>query len=1202
MMEFKKSYILTTLIILSITQASALNTSLEVESLMSNLLENASLLFGTPEPTDLTFHKSDSSISFNDLSLYDYVDEIDGGKSRILSWHSSGNETTYLQIPANAVVSETALLLSFNRDFGEHIVSVQSSCYEKCWGCGEKRCSDSDTKSFKAGDGIYSYNVSSSCKGSGDYEINGRNACGRSLDFTTESLSFKSSCAGWSPCYGCPYFGGANCNIKGTSAINYRRLPASNLSLDISGNGIIDWNMPGEFDNHQMVTNFSTQLNTFLTSCTPNSEGYCMIPLTFHSDSPGQVKVSGINVGYRTEKELLYDVLSGHIHDRDCAAGSEYHCGHGKAVCRKTWVRSFDEPSFFYLDVSASAKPYRPSIKVTCTREDGSTETAETDAKVAIRRLFDECVKMRIMVDSSVTIRECRKGEIDCRSCDLDVYGNVYYSKPKDYLVFGSELVAGVKTNVSVVLRNSGSATSSFIVSLLVDGVPQEYKIMNLTAGESRDLVFDYTPTAGEHNISITANLLSDGVTVQELFTGNNIISRLVTVEGSVVESEPTDSAASFEDVLLSVAGQRTLAVGCSVDRQCWDGFHETIDECVDGVCTHYCEGRCFPGFDYFGEYTLNPTNLEEGDTVPVSTTVYNNGELDANNFLVTLEDNGRIIDYRMISLEDGENREVEFSWTASSGRHLLSAHIDPLPEPDGVIPEVNEDNNVVSAVFDVNSPSSRSVTDFSGLVAYWRLDEKSGNSVHDYSGNGNHGFVNGASWGEGISEHALNFDGDGDYVQVSDPGLLDNLSALTVCSWARMDGLSAADHPGCVLCEKNQLQFRYTSSGFLFGVYDSESNYSSIGVGNSLNREVWHYFCGVWDGISGSMEFYVDGQLKDNMGGVDGSLASTGHGLYLGRWHGGWYELNGSLDEVRVYSRALSSTEIKDLFGLYRSGPLVAAYYFDEGNGLVANDSSGNENHGFINGASWVDGISETALSFDGVDDYVDLGDYWGVEGIGELSLGAWVKPLGDGSSNDMRILSKSADIELVYRRGQQDFMCRLRNESLGQSKWVISSSGFGDNNWHQVYCVYNTSHIMLYVDGVLQDDVEPFSGRLYDGGSILAVGRRGSQDGYYFKGLIDEILIYDIAITPEVVRQQYNDYTTALIYHFSEGEGNKTFDSSLNNNTGTLYGPNWTEGISGYGLLFDGVDDYIAVNGLEYSSPLVMVYCLMELMIILL
>lgn len=54
----------------------------------------------------------------------------------------------------------------------------------------------------------------------------------------------------------------------------------------------------------------------------------------------------------------------------------------------------------------------------------------------------------------------------------------------------------------------------------------------------------------------------------------------------------------------------------------------------------------------------------------------------------------------------------------------------------------------------------------------------------------------------------------------------------------------------------------------------------------------------------------------------------------------------------------------------------LQAFYNFDEGSGVIATDSSGNGNNGAINGAIWTTGISGSALSFDGIDDFVDLGN----------------------------------------------------------------------------------------------------------------------------------------------------------------------------------------------------------------------------------
>jgi len=70
----------------------------------------------------------------------------------------------------------------------------------------------------------------------------------------------------------------------------------------------------------------------------------------------------------------------------------------------------------------------------------------------------------------------------------------------------------------------------------------------------------------------------------------------------------------------------------------------------------------------------------------------------------------------------------------------------------------------------------------------------------------------------------------------------------------------------------------------------------------------------------------------------------------------------------------------------------LVGAWKFDEGSGTIAYDSSGNNNHGTIYGATWVDGKFGKALQFDGVDDYVKIEPFT-VYGWKGISIVRWVK-----------------------------------------------------------------------------------------------------------------------------------------------------------------------------------------------------------------
>ena len=91
----------------------------------------------------------------------------------------------------------------------------------------------------------------------------------------------------------------------------------------------------------------------------------------------------------------------------------------------------------------------------------------------------------------------------------------------------------------------------------------------------------------------------------------------------------------------------------------------------------------------------------------------------------------------------------------------------------------------------------------------------------------------------------------------------------------------------------------------------------------------------------------------------------------------------NGTLDEVRMYERALTGNEVQDL-------SLIAYWKLDEGSGNLALDSSTNGNDGTVHGDPvWTTGKIDGALSFDGIDDYVDVGD---IDLTEAFTIAAWI------------------------------------------------------------------------------------------------------------------------------------------------------------------------------------------------------------------
>jgi hypothetical protein len=91
----------------------------------------------------------------------------------------------------------------------------------------------------------------------------------------------------------------------------------------------------------------------------------------------------------------------------------------------------------------------------------------------------------------------------------------------------------------------------------------------------------------------------------------------------------------------------------------------------------------------------------------------------------------------------------------------------------------------------------------------------------------------------------------------------------------------------------------------------------------------------------------------------------------------------------------------------------LVGYWSFDEGEGTIAHDYSGNSNDGTIYGATWVDGKVGKALSFDGVDDYVRVNDSSNFDITDAITIEAWIKPIK--TTGDHQIIVQSGEDEVV-------------------------------------------------------------------------------------------------------------------------------------------------------------------------------------------
>jgi len=222
---------------------------------------------------------------------------------------------------------------------------------------------------------------------------------------------------------------------------------------------------------------------------------------------------------------------------------------------------------------------------------------------------------------------------------------------------------------------------------------------------------------------------------------------------------------------------------------------------------------------------------------------------------------------------------------------------------------------------------SSAAATSAPAPAAAYHFDAGSGTALADSSGSGHTGtLVNGPTWTTGKYNGGLAFDGSNDYVSVGDVAQMDGLSAITVSTWVKFaanGGGASETH----LIDKSQCNgvpnggpwelgvslFRSHKAEFV--VYPrngSPSAYIASGSsGTSVDDGTWHFVTGLYDGSS--LSIWVDGNLENSRSAAGLTLASTQFGIEFGGRCNGYYQypFRGTLDDVRIYGRALTPSEI---------------------------------------------------------------------------------------------------------------------------------------------------------------------------------------------------------------------------------------------------------------------------------------------------
>jgi len=205
----------------------------------------------------------------------------------------------------------------------------------------------------------------------------------------------------------------------------------------------------------------------------------------------------------------------------------------------------------------------------------------------------------------------------------------------------------------------------------------------------------------------------------------------------------------------------------------------------------------------------------------------------------------------------------------------------------------------------------------------------------------------------------------------------------------------------------------------------------------------------------------------------------------------------------------------------------LVGWWRFDEGSGTVAYDSSGNGHHGnLLNSSTWTNGKIGGAISLDGTNDYVEISSRkWNIENL--FSISFWY--LNNGTNGTIFSLGTppyNNEILLWILEGRQDFYYHK-----GSGNWARIHEPTLSQGWHHKTIIvnggYQANQLSSFINGNLYQSTYTnggISGLLSDvQDRVLRIGYR-VNDSQFYNGLIDDVRIYDRALSAVEVQALYN------------------------------------------------------------------------------
>ena len=207
-----------------------------------------------------------------------------------------------------------------------------------------------------------------------------------------------------------------------------------------------------------------------------------------------------------------------------------------------------------------------------------------------------------------------------------------------------------------------------------------------------------------------------------------------------------------------------------------------------------------------------------------------------------------------------------------------------------------------------VTSPASAGPTP----AAWWKIDEGSGTTTADATGNGNTGTLVNATWATGTYGKSIALSGSSSYVSVKESPSIEMSKQLTVAFW--MYGTSNSNVDPRVVTKLYSWDVKLNTAN-RYPQFSSGGKYAMMSTSVPLNT--WRHI--VFTFSSGVVKAYVNGApvaLSTNTFTGTEAIPLQMYGLFIGTDPGKTSSFAGNVDDVRLYNQVLSATDVQALYG----------------------------------------------------------------------------------------------------------------------------------------------------------------------------------------------------------------------------------------------------------------------------------------------